>query len=916
MTTTDTTDPHTGLTSDEAARRLATDGPNLIATTGGRRPLRILLDQFRDWVIIMLLVSGVVVGFAGEWSTALVFVVLVLINAAIGFVQEFRAQRTMDSLQRLVHADAAVIRDGGTLTVPTADLVVGDIVVIGEGDSVPADLRLLTVNGFATNEFALTGESGTSHKGTDPVAADAPLAERSDTAFSGTLAATGEATGMVTATGARTELGKIADLTGDVAPTPGPLQKEMATITKTVGLAVVVITVVLLAVAVGASMTFLNALLFAVGLAAALIPQGLPAEVNTALAGASATLSRQDVLVKELNSVETLGCTSVICTDKTGTLTRNEMTVTAATLGGTQVTVTGTGYGPEGELRVADGLLTVAPDADLTTGAGAFLCAGVFASTAEILPPDDDHPDRYVLGDPTEACLLPLAAKGGLDPEALRTDHRQLAVLTFDSERKRMTSVRDIDGTPVAYVKGAPDSVADCCTRILSGGPTGTVRDLTDADTASFLKAADAYAAEGLRTLAVAVREVDAADLSGTADRDATVDTIERDLTLLGLVAMIDPLHDEVPGAMDLTHRAGIAVDIVTGDAALTAAAIAERAHLAGDGEIRSVSSGELHRMSDGEALAAASGGGTVFSRVAPEDKMRIVTLLRDSGRVVAVTGDGINDAPALKAADIGVAMGRTGTDVAKDAADIVLLDDSYPSLVNAVRQGRRIYANVRKGVLSCLTSNVGEFIVNAVGLLLLATTDIPLPIPVTLLLAIDVLGEILPIAALGGDPEEGETLREKPRDPAARILNRWTMLDLLLTGLVMGALALGGYVLAWVAQGVALTDAGHVADADAGMLAAATTVTYVTVLCTQLAAIIHRRSVHGAFTRYQLSNRLFWSAVGAAVVIMVAIIYTPVLQDFFDAGPIPPVMWLYVAAAVVVMLAARTGIARLTRRA
>ena len=905
MITTDT-DLRTGLTSAEAARRLAADGPNLITTSGGRRPLRILADQFRDWVTIMLLVSAVVVGFAGEWSTALVFVVLVLVNAAIGFVQEYKAQRTMDSLQRLVHAEAAVVRDGETVTVPTEDLVVGDIVVIGEGDSVPADVRLLVVDGFATNEFALTGESGTSHKSTDPVAPDAPLAERHDAAFSGTLAATGEATAVVTATGAGTELGKIAGLTGDVTESPGPLQKEMATITKTVGLTVVAITAVLLVVAVGASMSFLSALLFAVGLAAALIPQGLPAEVNTALAGASAALARQDAIVKNLSSVETLGSASVVCSDKTGTLTRNEMTVTGAVIGGVDVDVTGTGYGPEGELQTADGVLTVATDADLTTGVGAFLAAGVFSSTAQILPPDADHPDRYVLGDPTEACLLPLASKAGLDPSALRAANDQVLVLPFDSTRKRMTSVRAIDGSAVAYVKGAPDAVAERCTRIFVGG---TVRDITDADRASFLDAADTRAQQGLRTLAVAVRP------GISLDSDRTIDAVECDLTLLGLVAMIDPLHDEVPGAMDLTHTAGIAVNIVTGDAALTASAIAADAHLTTRGQVRSVTVAELHGMSDAEVLAVASDGGTVFSRVAPEDKMRIVTLLRDAGRVVAVTGDGINDAPALKAADIGVAMGRTGTDVAKDAADIVLLDDSYPSLVNAVRQGRRIYANVRKGVLSCLTSNVGEFVVNGVGLLLLAVIGVPLPIPVTLLLAIDVLGEILPIAALGGDPEEGETLREKPRDPKARILNRWTMLDLALTGAVMGALALGGYLLAWLAQGVSLSDAGDVADGDAGMLAAATTVTYATVLCTQLAAIIHRRSAHGVFTRYQLSNRLFWFAVGAAVVIMVAIIYVPGLQNFFDAGPIPPVMWLYVVGAVVVMLAARTGIARLTRR-
>ncbi|MCQ9387458.1 cation-transporting P-type ATPase [Brevibacterium sp. 50QC2O2] len=900
-----------GLTSDEAARRLTADGPNRIATGKQRGWPTILLAQFRDMVVIMLLISAVVVGFAGELSTAIVFVLLVLANAGIGFVQELRAQRTMESLQRLVHPSTAVVRDGRTQTIATPDLVVGDVVEVQEGDSIPADIRLIRVDGLSTSEFALTGESGSSRKSTDPAHAEAPLAERQSMAFAGTLVAAGEGTGIVTATAADTELGKIADLSSGVRERPGPLQREMAAITKTVGIGVICITAVLLAVALATALPFLNALLFAVGLAAALIPQGLPAEVSTALAGASAVLARQNVLVKRLNSVETLGCTSVICTDKTGTLTKNQMTVTQAVIGGVTVQVTGTGYSADGALRRGDTGATLTAvehghTVDLAEGLGAFLATGVFASTAEVLPPDDDHPDRYVLGDPTEGCLIPLAEKAGLDPQQLRASTEQLRDLPFDSERKRMTSVRDVDGSPVAYVKGAPASVLERCTRILVDGPAGTVRDITAADRSQFLHEVDERAGRGLRNLAFAIRSLDRGEVGGDAE------AIESDLTLLGLVSMIDPLHEDIPAAMDVTHGAGIAVNVITGDTALTAAAIAQQAHLSGTGVPRTVTDHRLHSMSDAEVLTAAESGGTVFSRVNPEDKMRIVTLLRNAGHVVAVTGDGINDAPALRAADIGVAMGKGGTDVAKDAAQIVLLDDSFSSLVGAVRQGRRIYANIRKGVLSCLTSNVAEFVVNGVGLALLAILGVPLPIPVTLLLAIDVLGEILPIAALGSDPEEDETLKEKPRDPSAHILNRWTLLDLALSGLVMGCLAIGGYLLAWRALGIPIMAAGSAAGQDAQ---AAATVTYVTVLCAQLAAIVQRRSAHGVFTRYQLSNRIFWLAIGLAVLIMIAIVYVPVLQTFFNSAAIPPVMWAYVAGAVVVMIAARTVIARLARR-
>ncbi|MEO8527554.1 MAG: cation-transporting P-type ATPase [Pseudolysinimonas sp.] len=887
----------TGLTDAQAMAHRSEFGSNVIVELKRESRLRRYLRQFKDWMILLLLASAAVTAFLGDFGTAAVLVVLVAINTLIGFMQEYRAEKTMEALEKLVAPTSQAYRDGALGELDARTLVVGDVVRLTEGVSVPADVRLIEAIAFATNEFALTGESDPTRKYSRGIRHAVPVAERHNMAYAATTVATGEATGVVVATGMNTELGRIAQLSQSAKPTPSPLQLEMAKIAKYVTYGVAILTIVVLIIAVQSDLPLKVALLFAVGFACALIPQGLPAEVNTALASAAGMLARQNVLVKKLSAVETLGATHVICTDKTGTLTKNEMTVTELDVAGVPYLVTGIGYEPKGRFAPA------VKSGAATTRLREFLIVGVLASNARLTPPAGDVATWRILGDPTEGALLVVAQKSGIDLDDLRATNKEVGELPFDSTRKAMTSIRrDHGGAFVAYSKGAPESILDCATHIAIGT---AVRLITVADRDRLLALHEEKAGRALRNLLFARRTL--------TDKEAASDdiaVIEKGLTVLGMVSMIDPIRSAVPDAMAAVLGAGVKVNIVTGDFSLTALAIARQAGLANhaikgpsDG-LTVVTGTELGDLSDAEVLAHALRGGTVFSRVAPEDKVRIVDLVKTSGYLVAVTGDGINDAPALRHANIGVAMGASGTDVAKQAAEVVLLDDSFASLVGAVRQGRTIYQNIRKGVLSCLTSNVAEFVVNSLSLALASLFGVPLALNVLQILAIDLLGEIFPIAALGRDPEEGETMKESPRDPKTRILNRRSMLDIFLAGTLMGLFGMANYLFFYARNGVDPFTSAVPAD----LLVRAMSVTYVTVMVCQLVSIIQRRSQHGFFTRYQFSNRTFWVATLASVAIMIAIVYVPIIATFFGTGPLDLIDWACVAAAAALFLAIREG--------
>ncbi len=884
-----------GLTSAEATRRRNTDGLNVLAIKNRESILRKYLRQFQDLMIILLVVSAILAWFLGDTSTAIVLIILIFFNTIIGFLQEYRAEKTMQSLEKLVKPTAEVFRGGKLTQIDSAELVPGDMVRLSEGQTVPADVRIVDDTAFATNDFALTGESNPSRKFSHAIKRDVPLNNRHNIAFMGTTIATGEALGVVIATGMNTELGRIANLSINVPHTKSPLQREIQNIATKVTYAVAFLFVVLLLIAIYNDWALKEAFIFAVGFASSLIPQGLPAEINTNLAQAAAKLSRARALVKKLSSVETLGATSIICTDKTGTLTKNEMTVESIIVGRDKFDVSGTGYEINGEV--------VGAAKSYILRNHNFFAAGALASNAKILPPDENHLKSYCLGDPTEGALVVLAQKSGFDLDKLEKDLPETREFVFDSARKRMTSVRTLNAREsICYVKGAPENVIKYCSRICVDGK---VRKITGADREFYLNENEIRAKSALRNLSVAMRIVPSEKVAKMSMEQA-----EDDLILLGMVSMIDPIREAVPAAMKAARRANIRINIVTGDFALTAEAIARKAGLVGKNDKITVVSGDmLSEVSDDDLTRIAKKGGVIFSRVNPEDKLRIVSLLKIAGEVVAVTGDGINDAPALKRADIGVAMGVTGTDVAKNSAEIVLLDDSFATLVKAIQSGRTIFANIKKATMSCLTSNSAELIINLASLATATALGWPLALGIMQLLTIDLLAELFPIAALGWDKSEGETMREKPRNPKRHILTSRALIDLLICGVIIGGLAFVNYILLFDRAGVAPNSSVE------SLYWQATTIAYVTIVFCQLANIVQRRSRSGMFTKYQLHNKYFWGAICLSTAAVLAIVYTPI-NTYFRSAAIAPIDWLFVVAAVATFVFVREMQRILTKNA
>lgn len=882
-----------GLSDNEAQARLAKYGLNGLQNLKGDPSWKKYLRQFKDLMILLLVISAVLAFYLGDRRTGIVLIAIVFFNTTIGFLQEFKAEKIMQALEKLVKPEAQVYRDNKLGQIDSTQLVPGDVVHIAEGDSVPADIRLIEEHELSTNDFALTGESNPTRKFTHAIGGSTELASRHNLVFMGTTVATGEATGVVVATGMHTELGRIASLSEAAPREVSPLQKEMNNIATRVTIGVVLLCAALLPIVIkSGNAGFKEAFLFAIGFASSLIPQGLPAEINTALAQAANKLAKARALVKKLSAVETLGATHIICTDKTGTLTKNQMTVEQVVVGYETYLVEGTGYEAKGAITTINHQKLDQKDLNKLK---LFFTCGALASNAKVLPPDDEHGNWYCLGDPTEGALITLARKAGIDIEAAEKASPEIKEFTFDSVRKRMTSLRKIDGVLTGFVKGAPESVLEKCSHIVENGK---VRKLNKTDVEWYKKQNETLANQALRNLAYAYREFP----SGTNAKNLKMEEAENQLVLLGMVSMIDPIREQVPDAMTAAHQAHIRVNVVTGDNALTAEAIAKKAGLAGKDEHLEVIAGEdMRAMPDAEILHHVLKGGTIFSRVSPEDKMRIVEIVKNSGEVIAVTGDGINDAPALKRADIGVAMGITGTDVAKQSSEIVLLDDSFHTLVGAVQSGRTIFANIKKGTLSCFTSNTAELFTNLASLAAFTILGIPLAIGVMQILAIDLVAELFPIAALGWDPAEGELMNDQPRDPKSHILNKRSIVDLIWCGLIIGVLAFGNYMLFYHRAGL---NPRHF-DSSSLFYFKATTLTYVTIVCCQITNIIQRRSAKGFFSRYQLSNWHFWLAILLSASCVAAIVYSP-LNQYFKAGPLSLVDWLYALGAAGIFLGLR----------
>lgn len=835
-------DASAGLASGEAARRLERDGPNTLPAARGRGPVVRFLLQFNSPLIYVLLASAAVTGLLGEHVDALVILGVVVVNAVVGFVQESRAEKALGALAAMAQTAALVVRDGAARRVPSAELVRGDLVRLEAGDKVPADLRLLRADEFAVDESALTGESVPVAKGT-AAQDEAALADRAGMAFSGTLATAGSAAGLVVATGADTELGGINRLVQGTGAVRTPLTRKITHFSKIVTVAILALAALTFLVGVLRGRGATEMLTAAVALAVGAIPEGLPAVVTITLALGVSRMVRRGAIVRHLPAVETLGSTTVICTDKTGTLTQNQMTVTAVTAGGRDYTVTGTGYAPTGTIR-RDGRDV---DAAAHPALRETLLAGLGCNDAQLHRRDGWH----ITGDPTEGALLTSAAKAGLDGVPDR-----VATLPFTAERRYMATLHR-DGA--VYVKGPVERILELCED--AAGPDGAPGPL---DRAAVTARAEAYGGQALRVLAFARGRAGGSGLDEPPP-----------LTFLGLQAMLDPPREDAARAVRTCHDAGVQVKMITGDHAATARAVGARVGL--HGEV--MTGAELTAGVSAERVQAT----TVFARVSPEQKLRLVQILQDRGHVIAMTGDGVNDAPALKQADIGVAMGRAGTDAAKESADMVLTGDDFASIEKAVEEGRGVFDNLVKFIVWALPSNIGLGLVLVAAIV--AGTALPvLPLQVLWLNMTAVLVLGLPFSV---EPKDEHIMSRPPRDPSLPLLTRAMTLRILSVSAILLAGAFG--LQHWERAHGATP---QVAQTIVVNVFALTLLTYL-------------------FNCLSLDRPLLWRGVrrnpwvGASVLALIAIqalyTYTPFMNGLFHSAPLGAGAWarIVVIAAV-----------------
>ena len=860
-----------GLSDAEASRRRLACGPNRLERMRRRPLLMRFLEQFWTFFAVLLWVAGVFAVLAGMAELGWAIFAVIVVNGVFSFLQEYRAERAVEALQEMLPTVVTVVRAGREQRLAATELVSGDIVMISEGDQVPADGQLLSAAGLRIDQSALTGESHPLFK--LPAAgnnrASVPVRERPELVFAGTAVVAGAGSFVVRATGMHTEIGAIAELTQAVPETPSPLQREMVRVTRLVSLLAAAVGTGFFALGVATGVfPVTEGFLFALGVIVANVPEGLLPTLTLALALGVQRMARQRCLVKRLSAVETLGATTVICTDKTGTLTQNRMTARCVWIGGR--TLAADALSAEGE-----------PD----------LCelfeAAALASQAT--------PER---GDPTEVALVAAGARLGVDPEKLRQAHELLVPYPFDSFRKRMTLVRATDAGPTAYVKGAPKETLALCETIRWEGRT---MPMSDDIRRAVLADHDRLAADGLRILAVARRLI-ADDLAG-----ARASTVERRLTFLGLVALWDPPRPEVKDAVGLCRRAGIRAIMVTGDYGLTAKAIATQIGLPVD---KMVTGEEIDRLRPDALRQIVGAPGVLFARTSPAHKLEIVSALRASGEVVAVTGDGVNDAPALKAADIGVAMGKRGSEVAKEAAVMVITDDNFASIVTAVRQGRAIYANMGKFVTYIFASNVPEL----VPFLGVVFFKIPLALTVMQILAVDLGTDLLPALALGAEPPEEDVMDRPPRPRDERLLGgRRLLRAYAFLGAAEAALSLYAffwtYWLAGWRPGLPMAAAGP-------LYQRATTMTFAAIVAAQVGNVFACRTDRESIFRAGLfSNPHVWWGIAAELALLLSLVLIPALRDIFGLAPLAFAEWSVLLALPPVMIALEEGRKWVVRR-
>jgi len=877
-----------GLDSSAVSERMLKYGKNELTAKPRIPKWKMFIYQFKDVLVILLMVAAFMSLLIGNFNDAIIMGIIVIVNASIGYFQENKAENIMESLKKLVQSPSKAYRDGELKEIIQTELVPGDVIYLEEGDKIPADIRIIEAFNFRTNDFSLTGESMPQEKNSDTLKKQAILADRDNMAYLGTTVASGNAKGIVVGTGMETELGKIADMTQEEDSSSSPLQIEMRAIANRIAIFAVFIGLVLFGISISQGLGMNFALIYGLGIAVAVVPQALPMQVTVALSNGVGRLAKKNAVIRKLSSVETLGSTNVIATDKTGTLTKNEMTVKHLWFDGKEYELTGIGYEPKGGIKNAEGLELTRNEIDEIE---IMLDAATMASNAEIHEPDENHTGWYAIGDPTEAAMVAASTKLGTRSPNEDEENPELYEFSFDSVRKRMSSVRQFGDRKVLTMKGAMDSVLEVSNRIYRNGES---LPMTESDRESLRELNVSYSQKAMRVLAIAYREL------GKDESDYVLEDMERNVVFLGLMAMTDPPKEGVREAMEKAHEAHIRTFIMTGDHAITAQAIGNQIALSKDGSPVEVLTGQDLDEMDDDALKdlMEQNESLIFSRVSPENKLRIVKILKSQDQIVAVTGDGVNDAPALKSAHIGVAMGGIGTDVSKEAADLILLDDSYSTMVYAIREGRTIYNNLKKTILASLTSNGAELSVVLLGLMGVALFGWPIPILAIQILAIDLLAEILPLTALTFDPGSNDIMTSPPRSRNDHILSKKSMTEILSLGFVMGLLGFINFGLFINRMGLDMTSTHE-------LYARATTISYSTIVACQFMNVLSRRYTYESLFNYTFfTNKKMLLSILFSIGLTIVAIYTPFINSFIGFAPLSIVDWIFVAGAAMVFLA------------
>ncbi len=856
-----------GLNTSEARERLEKIGPNQLKEGKKRTPWDMLFDQFKDVLIIILLGSAVISVILGETSDAIVIGIIVLLNAALSVLQEYRAEKSLDALKKMTAPETLVVREGKRKKIPSLQLVPGDIVLLESGDRIPADLRLVEVTDMKIQEAALTGESEAVEKSIQAVdAEDLSLGDRINMAYMGTSVISGRGKGVVVATGMNTEVGQIAGMLQEQKQELTPLQKQLNQVGKKLGILILFIIAIVVVMGWLRGIEFFDIFMTGISLAVAAVPEGLPAVVTIVLALGVQRMIKKNAIVRRLPAVETLGATTVICSDKTGTLTQNQMTVQKLVLPHKEIEVEGSGYQPFGQFKQNSELIQASDNQTITL----LLKAAALCNNA-ILRQDEDNKKWYITGDPTEGALIVTAAKAGYQKEGLENEYPRLREFPFDSDRKRMSTAHQTpDGNKVLFVKGAPDQIIHRCSQYSNNKKIiqlseSLKRDITEQN--------KKLASSALRILAIAYREMTSEEIKKVESNGKfNLDQTEDNLIFLGLMAMIDPPRKEAAQAVDTCQKAGIRPIMITGDYSLTAQAIATKLDIYRSGD-RIITGTGLEKMTQSE-LEEVVLETTIFARVSPRHKQRIVKALRKNSQVVAMTGDGVNDAPALKESDIGIAMGITGTDVSKEAADMILTDDNFSSIVSAVEEGRKIYQNIRKFVRYLLSCNLGEIITIFIAIQI----GLPRPLLPIQILWVNLVTDGFPALALGLDPAEIDLMKQPPRNPDEGIFSGKMGFNIFSQGLFIGIITLISFYFGFTQYSLEVAE----------------TMAFGTLSFTQLWQSLNSRSEKyslfklGIFTNQYLVLAIFVSGTLQLIVMLL-----PYLQTVFKVVPLTYFQWI-----------------------